>query len=162
MVFLSSTFFARSFKHTNQFFGKAQVGPDRFWSRRRTFLMTSHFYGRSRNCYKLAHRYNIAALAQAGKLRHQKKLDAKDLWECRIEGVSNTLNYDSWYMREALARCGVYLDRHMISNLTLTEPRTMRAVVSLAAAKTSQSPAEGGLGVRGAGAGPDIKIIGDI
>ena len=39
---------ARIAKHTNEFFGKPQVGPDRYWSRRRTFLMTSHFYGRGR------------------------------------------------------------------------------------------------------------------
>ena len=59
-------------------------------------------------------------------------------------------------------RTGVYLDRHVISNLSLTEPRTMRSLVSLAASKTSQAPGEGGLGVVGAGPGPDIKIVGKL
>merc|ERR1712029_189290 len=89
---------------TNEFFGRAQIGPDRAWGRRRTFLMSAHFYGRARNCFKLAKRYNIAALQTATELIRSKKLDAKDLWDCRLEGVSNTLNYDSWYMRDALAR----------------------------------------------------------
>ena len=162
MVFLSGPNFARFFKHTNQFFGKVQKHPDKSWSRRRTFLMTSHFYGRSRNCFKLALRYNIKALQTAVRIRQQRKKDAQELWDCRIEGVSNTLNYDSWHMREALARTGIYLDRHIISNLTLTEPRTMRSLVSIAAMKTSQAPGEGGLGITGAGSGPDIKIVGDL
>lgn len=88
--------------------------------------MTSHLYGRARNCYALAVRYNIGALELAVKLRRLKKKDAGELWEDRLDGVANTLNYNSWHMREALARCGVYLDRHMLSNITLTEPRTMR------------------------------------
>ena len=71
-------------------------------------------------------RYNIAALELAVKLRMLKKKDAGELWEDRVAGVANTLNYDAWHMREALARCGVYLDRHMLANLNLTEPRTMR------------------------------------
>ena len=125
-MWTSNVMMARIAKHTNQFFGRAQVGPDRYWNRRRTFLMTSHLYGRSRNCYALAVRYNIGALELAVKLRDVKKKDAVDLWEDRLDGVANTLNYNSWHMREALARCGVYLDRHMLANLTLTEPRTMR------------------------------------
>ena len=49
-MWTSNVMMARIAKHTNQFFGRAQVGPDRFRNRRRTFLMTSHLYGRSRNC----------------------------------------------------------------------------------------------------------------
>ena len=59
-------------------------------------------------------------------------------------------------------RTGVYLDRHVISSLSLTEPRTMRSLVSLAASKTSQATGDGGLGVVGAGPGPDIKIVGKL
>ena len=79
MVFLTSSLCARIAKHTNEFFGKAQVfnflhkfflhypvfqqhGPDRFWKRRRLFMMTSHLYGRARNCYYVATRYNIRQL----------------------------------------------------------------------------------------------------
>ena len=125
-------------------------------------MLSAHFYGRSRNCFKLALRFNISSMKTAMKLRQERKRDAVTLWDSRIQGVSNTLNYDSWYMREALARTGVYLDRHVISNLSLTEPRTMRSLVSLAASKTSQAPADGGLGVLGAGPGPDIKIVGKL
>ena len=53
-MWTSNVMMARVAKHTNQFFGRGQIGPDRFWSRRRTFLMTSHLFGRPRNCYALA------------------------------------------------------------------------------------------------------------
>ena len=61
-----------------------------------------------------------------------------------------------------MLRSGIYLDRHVISNLSLTEPRSMRSLVSIAATKTGQAPGEGGLGVLGAGPGPDIKIVGKL
>ena len=95
---------ARIPKHTNPFFGKQQISPDRYWKRRRMFLMTAHFYGRPRNCYKLAQRYNIKQLQIVTRMRQEKKADARDLWDCRVEGVANTLNYNTWHMREALAR----------------------------------------------------------
>ena len=162
MVFTSWSLMARIAKHSNQFFGRPTIHPDKYWSRRRMKMMTAHFYGRSRNCYKLALRFNISAFKTAMKLRHNKKKDAITLWDSRIQGVSDTLNYDSWYMREALARSGVYLDRHVISTLGLTEPRSMRCLVSIAAQKTSQAGREGGLGVVGAGPGPDIKTVGTL
>ena len=104
MVFTTGSMMARIAKHTNEFFGRPQVGPDRYWKRRKQFLMTAHFYGRSRNCYGLAWRYNIKALQIATRMRIEKKRDVRDLWDCRVEGVANTLNYNTWHMREALAR----------------------------------------------------------
>lgn len=163
MVFTSIPMLARIAKHTNQFFGLPQIGPDRFWRKRATKMMTAHFYGRSRNCYSLAKRYNLKALQQAKANRKLKKEDARDLWDCRVEGVGNTLNYNTWYMRESLARTGVVLDRHMLSNLAITEPRTFRALTAIAAVKTSQGLDEGGLGLHNMGLGPDgVEVVGEL
>ena len=59
-------------------------------------------------------------------------------------------------MREALARCGVQLDRKVLADLALTEPRTFRAVTAVAAHITMQPEAEGGLG--GPRCGPGIAV----
>ena len=74
---------------------------------------------------------------------------------------ANELNYDAWHLRDALSRTGIALDRHAISTLALTEPRSFRSLVAVAAAKTSQGAEEGGLG-RGGGAGPGVPVIGHI
>merc|ERR1719209_2544524 len=114
--------------------------------------MTSHLYGRARNCYYIATRYNIR------QLQHTRAL-----WEARVEGQAKELNYNTWNMRGALSRTGIQLDRHSISALALTEPRTFRALTAVAALKTRQSTEEGGLG-RGIadGTGPNIPVIGKL
>ena len=65
MVFTSSSMLARIPKQTNEFFGRGLVGPDRFCGRRKEFMMSAHFYGRARNCYWLAKRYNLKNLEKA-------------------------------------------------------------------------------------------------
>ena len=162
MVFTTSTMMVRIAKHSNQFFGTPAVAPDRFWGRRKLKMLTAHFYGRSRNCYKIAFRYNIKALERSFNNRQVIKRDAQDLWDCRVEGVGNTLNYNTWHMRESLARTGVVLDRHMLSKLAITEPRTFRAVTAISATKTSQGLEEGGLGLHSMGPGPGIDIVGKL
>ena len=56
-----------------------------------------------------------------------------DLLDCRLEGVGvgNTLNYNTWHMRESLSRTGILLDRHMLANLAITEPRTFMAIAAI-------------------------------
>ena len=46
---------------------------------------------RSRNCYKLATQYNLAALRVARELRWARKDDARSLWDSRLEGVRTQL-----------------------------------------------------------------------
>ena len=69
--------------------------------------MTSHLYGRPRNCYALAVRYNIGALELAVKLRRLKKKDAGELWEDRLDGVANTLSKDVTLVARCM-RAGQY------------------------------------------------------
>lgn len=106
MVFTTPARLGRIAMHASQFFSREQIGPDRFWGRRKIKMMTAHFYGRSRNCYKLAVRYNTRALKQAGEARQARKKDVQDLWDCRVEGVANTLNYNRYSCEMSIARPG--------------------------------------------------------
>jgi len=162
MVFTSLGLMARIAKNTDAFFGKTTTNPDVFWKRRAVKMMTSHFYGRARNCYRISNRYHIRQLTYNRVNRKVRKQDAQDLWDCRVEGVCNELNYNSWFLRESLTRTGIALDRKVLANFALNEPRTFRAITAIAANKTSQSGEEGGLEEPKAGPGPEIDIVGKL
>ena len=105
----------------------------------------------------MAERYNKRALTYVTQSRKYRKKDNQDLWDTRIEGACKDLNYNSWFMRESLTRTGLYLDRKILANIAFTEPRTFRAVTAIAAHKSMEDPAEGGLGLRPCG--PKIDIF---
>lgn len=46
-----------------------------------------------------------------------------------IMSLSQELGYNAWYIREALIRANIYLDRKVLSNFALFEPRTFRYAV---------------------------------
>jgi len=142
--------------HTSQFFGRETPSYDRTWEKRKVYLQSSHYFGRLRNCYKLAQRINLRALTYVSSSRKYRKKDMRDLWDIRIEGACNDMNYNAWHMRDALARTGVYLDRRVLADIAVTEPRTFRAVTAIAANKTTQAIEDGGLGLLPSG--PNINI----
>ena len=59
-------------------------------------------------------------------------------------------------MRDALSRLGVHLDRKVLANMAVTEPRTFRAVTAVAANKSMEPIEEGGLGLRQCGPGTQV------
>jgi hypothetical protein len=67
------------------------------------------------------------------------------------------MNYDGWFMRDALTRNGIHLDRKVLANFAVTEPRTFRAVTAIAANKSMEPLDEGGLGLRKCG--PDVDFL---
>ena len=83
MVLTTNSLMARVALHTNKFFGMPTIHPDKYWSRRRIKMLSAHFYGRSRNCFKLALRFNISSMKTAMKLRQERKRDAVALWDSR-------------------------------------------------------------------------------
>ena len=62
-------------KHTNEFTGFVKESPDRKWGRRKVKMMTAHFYGRGRNCYRLAIRQMNKGLEHHTKNRVLSRQD---------------------------------------------------------------------------------------
>ncbi|KAK7074344.1 hypothetical protein SK128_004578 [Halocaridina rubra] len=126
MVITSPTLFARS------------RGPDRFWKRRRILALSAHFYGRKQNCFRVAIRSVHRALSFSTKARALKKRDMRILWNTRINAGCEEfgLNFDR--MKIVLDDTGVALDRKVLQNLAIWEPRSFRALAMLTRAKEAE------------------------
>ena len=65
-------------------------------------------------------------------------------------------------MPEALARSHIHLNRKVLANLAIWEPRTFRSISAIAAFKENQSTNEGGLQANHPGPGIDIVTNGKL
>ena len=83
MVFLTKLVRHLWKDHTNPFTGYKQQSPDKFWIRRRTKMMTAHYFGRKRNCYKIASQFLIRALTYATINRKVRRRDFRELSDAR-------------------------------------------------------------------------------
>lgn len=123
MVFLSAQLFVRS------------RGPDEFWRKRQIFKLAAHFYGRRRNCYRLAIRAVQRSLLYVTRARKLKKEDMKELWESRLHGASHEHGISLETLFEGLSRCNILLDRRSLANLSVWEPRTFKCLSDVACTK---------------------------
>ncbi|XP_063224213.1 large ribosomal subunit protein bL20m [Bacillus rossius redtenbacheri] len=126
MVFQSLVFFTRS------------RGPDEFWRKRKIFKLSAHFIGRRRNCYSIAIRSVHRALVFATKGRKLKKQDMKDLWDVRLTAACEEHNFSYPLLAEGLSRCNILLNRKSLSDLAIWEPRSFKALASLAWSRVAQ------------------------
>ncbi|KAH0946811.1 hypothetical protein HN011_003037 [Eciton burchellii] len=126
MVFLSSSLLVRS------------RGPDEFWRKRQIFKLAAHFVGRRRNCYSLAIRGVHRALAFSTIGRQLKKLDMKELREQRIDAATNEHGFNFQTLKETLIRCNIFLNRKVLADLSIWEPRSFKAITDIACARGKQ------------------------
>nr|CAG4645226.1 EOG090X0H9C [Leptodora kindtii] len=127
---------------TNVLFNRTPKA-DIFWKRRRLFKLTAHYYGRKRNCYSIAIKLCHRALAFATKGRALKKKDARELWEQRIEAGCSELGSSYEVLVRGIARCHIALDRKILANLAIWEPRTFKSLTQIAHEKLRQDPPKG-------------------
>ncbi|XP_037085954.1 39S ribosomal protein L20, mitochondrial-like [Pollicipes pollicipes] len=131
MVFLTAATWIRAAK------------PDKFWRRRRTFRLSAHYYGRARNCYKVAIIKVEKALQYATKGRRQKKKDMTEMWEHRLTAGCREHGASLPVLREGLMRCNILLNRKVLSDLAIWEPRTFKSIVDLCKAKVAEDRPRG-------------------
>ncbi|KAK3709921.1 hypothetical protein QZH41_020030 [Actinostola sp. cb2023] len=90
------------------------------------------FRGRSKNCYSLAVRRVHKALQYQYASRRLKKREMRSLWQTRINIASreHDINY-STFMHE-IARCNIQLNRKMLSELAIHEPKSFKSLTDIA------------------------------
>ena len=67
--------------------------------------------------------------------------------------------YNAYNMAESLARSHIHLNRKVLANMAIWEPRTFRSIVAITSLKENQSYAEGGMQANHPG--PGIEIVTD-
>lgn len=113
-------------------------GPDEFWRKRKIFKIAAHFLGRRRNCYSLAIRSVHRALVFATQGRKVKKLDIRELREQRVQAATIEHGINFMTMTEGLTRCNILLNRKVLADLSIWEPRSFKALTDIACARAKQ------------------------
>ncbi|XP_070153437.1 large ribosomal subunit protein bL20m [Polyergus mexicanus] len=126
MVFLSLNLLTRS------------RGPDEFWRKRKIFKLAAHYIGRRRNCYSIAIRNVQRALVYATDARKLKKVDITELREQRLIAATKEHGINFITLIEGLVRCNILLNRKVLADLSIWEPRSFKALTDIACARAKQ------------------------
>lgn len=114
---------------------RSRSGPKTRQRRKRILKLASGYRGRRKNVYRVAYNAVIHALSYAFIDRRKKKRDFRRLWIQRINaGVrEHGLNYSSFMF--ALKKAGVELDRKILADLAMNDPKAFSSVVEQAKAQ---------------------------
>ncbi|XP_003745434.1 uncharacterized protein LOC100908942 [Galendromus occidentalis] len=114
---------------------------NRYWKRRRVFIESGHFYGRSRNCYAIAIRRLEKAWTNAKHGRADLKKTTSQTWQSRISASTESLGLNYFPFAHGLAHQQVALGKKVLADLAWSEPRSFRSLVELARNDACKDPA---------------------
>ncbi|XP_068171874.1 large ribosomal subunit protein bL20m [Antennarius striatus] len=113
-------------------------GPDRYWKVQELLKHARHFRGRKNRCYSLAVRAVRRAFVYATKARALKKRDMRKLWITRIAAASREHGIKYPGLIHNLTKSSIQLNRRVICDLAVTEPRSFQSLVKLARARQQE------------------------
>lgn len=113
-------------------------GPDRYWKVQEVVRNARHFRGRKNRCYGLAVKAVTRAFVYATKARRVKKRNMRTLWITRIAAASREHGMKYPALMHNLTKTSVQLNRRVISDLAVTEPRSFLSLAKLARARQQE------------------------
>ncbi|XP_034022439.1 39S ribosomal protein L20, mitochondrial [Thalassophryne amazonica] len=113
-------------------------GPDRYWKVQELLKYARHFRGRKNRCYSLAVRAVTRAFVFATKGRILKKRNMRKLWITRIAAATREHGLKYPGLVHNLIKCSVELNRKVLCDLAVTEPRSFAALAKLARARQQE------------------------
>ncbi|XP_029948270.1 large ribosomal subunit protein bL20m [Salarias fasciatus] len=113
-------------------------GPDRYWKVQEVLKHARHFRGRKNRCYSLAVRAVRRAFVYATKARKVKKRNIRTLWITRISAGSREHGMKYPALMNHLTKSSVQLNRRVLSDLAITEPRSFLSLAKLARARQQE------------------------
>ena len=72
------------------------------------------------------------------------------------------IRYNAYNLHDTLARCHIQLNRKVLANMAIWEPRTFRSIAAIAAFKENQPYSEGGYQANQPGPGIDVLTDGKL
>lgn len=106
--------------------------PNRALRKARIFELAKGFRGKRKNCYSIAVRAVHKKLQYQTTSRKLKKRDLRKLWITRINIGTREHNLAYSPFMAAMAREDILLNRKMLSELSIHEPRSFKALAELA------------------------------
>ncbi|XP_073324313.1 large ribosomal subunit protein bL20m [Pagrus major] len=113
-------------------------GPDRYWKVQEVLKHARHFRGRKNRCYSLAVKAVRRAFVYATKGRRLKQRNMRTLWITRIAAASREHGMKYPALIHNLTKTSVQLNRRVISELAITEPRSFLSLAKLARARQQE------------------------
>ncbi|KAL0978426.1 hypothetical protein UPYG_G00170260 [Umbra pygmaea] len=113
-------------------------GPHRYWKVQEVLSHARHFRGRKNRCYSLAVRAVRRAFVYATKSRKLKQRNMRKLWISRIAAASREHGMKYPVLIHNLVKCSVQLNRKVLSDLAITEPKSFLSLAKLARARQQE------------------------
>ncbi|XP_051766552.1 39S ribosomal protein L20, mitochondrial [Ctenopharyngodon idella] len=113
-------------------------GPDRYWKVQELLKNARHFRGRKNRCYSLAVRAVRRAFIYASKARKAKRRNMRQLWISRIAAATREHHMKYPALVHNLLKSSVQLNRRVLCDLSITEPRSFLALAKLARARQQE------------------------
>ena len=111
---------------------RAVDGSKRKEHRKKILGHAKGFWGRRHSNYKVAKDAVAKALTYAYRDRKDRKGDFRTLWIARINAACRAQDITYSRFIEGLAKAGVTVDRKMLSDLAIRDPKAFEAVVQKA------------------------------
>ncbi|MCX7606047.1 MAG: 50S ribosomal protein L20 [Bacteroidia bacterium] len=97
--------------------------------RRRVLRLTKGYWGRKKNVFRHANNQLQKGLTYAYAHRRRKKRDFRCLWIVRINAAAREHGLSYSQLIHKLKQTGLQLNRKMLADLALTQPKTFSAIV---------------------------------
>ncbi|XP_037354390.1 39S ribosomal protein L20, mitochondrial [Talpa occidentalis] len=105
---------------------------DRYWRVQEVLRHARHFRGRKNRCYRLAVRAVTRAFVKCTRARRLRKRTMRTLWISRIAAASQEHGLKYPALVGSLVKCQVELNRKVLADLAIYEPKTFKSLAALA------------------------------
>lgn len=114
---------------------RVKGGNKRLERRKRILELAKGFKGKRRTCFRIAKQRVMHALRNAYISRKLRKREFRRLWNIRINAATRARGLPYSRFINGLAEAGVQLNRKMLAEIALHDPKAFDALVETAKAR---------------------------